>query len=186
MPVEPTPKLPNLVAMPAKSPDLYLYIIDQTAEAGKTYRYRITYKALNPLLQQGPSSTRRPKKPGMGKPIRSGIEAQQLFPGDRRSHTNLVFLRPGRRGTIKPTFPFEVFTWTAGKWQKGIFNASLGDPIGGIDGGIDYSTGWTFVDRRSAKKPRNSSRWLITTATWIFATPRRIPAVRITKSQPMG
>jgi hypothetical protein len=56
----------------------------------------------------------------------------------------------GPQGT-KNTFPFEVFTWTAGKWQKGTFVASVGDPIGGLDSGIDYSTGWTFVDQRNAK-----------------------------------
>lgn len=60
------------------------------------------------------------------------------------------------QGNNKPTFPFEVFTWTNGKWLKDIFNASIGDPIGGIDGGIDYSTGWTYADWRLV--PRNNKK----------------------------
>jgi hypothetical protein len=146
-PVEPAPKLANIIAMPSKSPDLCLYIIDESAQAGKTYRYRISYKVLNPLFDKPVGR--------VGKNNQAWIQQFDLAakPSDYSPQITVptqTYLFCGQnQGNSKATFPFEVFTWTNGKWLKDIFNVSLGDPIGGLDAGIDYSTGWTYADLRS-------------------------------------
>ena len=49
----------------------------------------------------------------------------------------------------RSTTPFDIFTWSNGKWQMATFMVDFGDPIGGIDGGVDYSTGYTYVDKQT-------------------------------------
>jgi hypothetical protein len=149
VPVEPTPKLPNVLAMPAKSPDLCLYIIDESAQAGKTYRYRIVYKAFNPLWNK---PAERVGKKDQAWINQFDLESKLSDYSPEITVPTQTYLFCGQaQGNNKSTFPFEVFTWTNGKWLKDIFNAGIGDPIGGIDGGIDYSTGWTYADLRTAK-----------------------------------
>jgi hypothetical protein len=150
VPVAPAPKLPNVLAMPAKSPDLYLYIIDESAQAGKTYRYRITYKALNPLFNK-PAQRVGPKNQSWLDQFDLESKLSDFSPAITVPIQTYLFCGQGQTNN-KAAFPFEVFTWTNGKWLKDIFNASIGDPIGGIDGGIDYSTGWTYADLRLVTK----------------------------------
>jgi hypothetical protein len=153
-PVEPTSKL-NLAAMPAQSPDLFLYIIDPTAEPGKTYRYQIVYKVLNPLFNKAPQHALKPEwctQFDIVSPI-SAYSPEIAVP----QQTYFYCGKP--QGPSKTAYPFDVFTWSNGKWQKDTFNVSLGDPIGGIDGGVDYSTGYSFVDKRQSK---NNTKTLVT------------------------
>jgi hypothetical protein len=154
VPVEPTPKLPNVLAMPAKSPDLCIYIIDESARAGKTYRYRIAYKALNPLWNK---PVQRVGKKDQAWVNQFDLESKLSDYSPEIKVPIQTYLFCGQvQGGSKATFPFEVFTWTNGKWLKDIFNASVGDPIGGVDGGTDYSTGWTYADWRLV--PRNNKK----------------------------
>jgi hypothetical protein len=156
-PVEPTPKLPNVLAMPAKSPDLCLYIIDESARAGKTYRYRIAYKALNPLWNK---PIERVGKKDQAWVNQFDLESKISDYSPQITVPTQTYLFCGQsQGNNKAAFPFEVFTWSNGKWLKSTFNASVGDPIGGVDGGIDYSTGWTYADLRPTK---NNTKKLIT------------------------
>jgi len=155
-PVEPVTKLSNVPAMAAKSPDLCIYIIDDTADAGKTYRYTISYKVFNPVFNKQPQR--------VGQKGQAWINQFDLVskfsdysPAITVPTQTYLFCGQGQAGR-KALFPFEVFTWTNGKWLKDIFNAAIGDPIGGLDGGIDYSTGYTFADLRTVK----SSKTLIT------------------------
>lgn len=146
-PVEPVTGLNNVPAMPAKSPDLCIYIIDDTAEAGKTYRYCISYKVLNPVYNKPPMRVTQ-----KGQAWINQFDLTSKFSDFSPTITvpTQTYLFCGQaQGGRKPVFPFEVFTWTGGKWLKDVFNAGIGDPIGGLDGGIDYSTGYTFADQRT-------------------------------------
>ncbi len=135
----------NVVALPAKSPDLCVYIVDNSADAGKTYRYRIVYKALNPLFNKAPQKAANKNwvnKFDLVSPM-SDYTPEITVPDQ-------TYFYCGKSQSVSKTeaAPFDVFTWSNGKWQKGSFNVNLGDPIGGVDGGVDYSTGYSFVDRR--------------------------------------
>jgi len=148
LPVEPVTKL-NPPAMEPKSPDLCIYIIDDTAQAGKTYRYSISYKALNPVWQKPPT---RVSAKGQAWVDQFDLQSKvSSYSPQITVPTQTYFFCGSGPVANKSSFPFEVFTWTDGKWLKDLFNASIGDPIGGVDGGIDYSTGWTYADMRSLK-----------------------------------
>jgi hypothetical protein len=147
--ITPTPisalKQNNLIGMPEKSPDLFIYIIDTSAQPGRTYRYRISYKAYNPLYNKPPQRVAANKVQWTNQfdleSAMSDFSPEILVP----TQTYCYCGTPQGHGT---TYPFDVFTWSAGKWQKETFNVDVGDPIGGADGGVDYSTGYTFVDRQ--------------------------------------
>jgi hypothetical protein len=146
-PIEPTMKL-NPIGSPAKSPDLCVYIVDNTAAAGKIYRYRIVYKVANPLFNKAPQKAKDKKwvdQFDLVSPM-SDYSPEITVP------VQTYFYCGKAQGVNKSgASPFDVFTWSNGKWQKGSFNVNLGDPIGGVDGGVDYSTGYSFVDRHSAR-----------------------------------
>jgi hypothetical protein len=146
-PIEPIMKL-NPVGSPAKSPDLCVYIVDNTAAAGKTYRYRIVYKAANPLFNKAPQKAKDKKWVDQF----DLVSPMSEFSPEITVPVQTYFYCGKAQGVNKGgASPFDIFTWSNGKWQKGSFNVNLGDPIGGVDGGVDYSTGYSFVDRHSAK-----------------------------------
>lgn len=153
-PIE-TAKL-NVVAMAAKAPDLCVYIIDDSADAGKTYRYRIVYKALNPLFNKAPQHAAKAEwvsQFDLVSPM-SGFSPEITVPLQ-------TYLFCGKQQGINKTsaFPFDVFTWSNGKWQQKTFNANVGDPIGGMDGTVDYFTGYSFVEKHSTTR---NSKTLVT------------------------
>jgi len=140
----------NLVAMAPKSPDLLIYVIDESAQSGKTYRYRISYRALNPLFNKAPQRV----APAHQNWVNQFDLASPLssFSPDITVPKQTYFYCGKQQGTIgKTTTPFDIFTWSNGKWQLATFMADYGDPIGGTDGGIDYSTGCTFVYKQTVK-----------------------------------
>jgi hypothetical protein len=146
-PIEPVMKL-NIVALAAKSPDLFVYIIDNSADAGKTYRYRIVYKTANPLFNKAPQKAANKNWVNQF----DLVSPMSDFSPEITVPVQTYFYCGKTQGVSKGgASPFDVFTWSNGKWQKGSFNVNLGDPIGGVDGGVDYSTGYSFVDRHSAK-----------------------------------
>jgi hypothetical protein len=146
-PIEPVMKL-NPIALAAKAPDLCVYVVDNSADAGKTYRYRIVYKTLNPLFNKAPQKAAN----------KSMVDQFDLvspmsdFSPEITVPVQTYFYCGKSQGVNKSgASPFDIFTWSNGKWEKGSFNVNLGDPIGGVDGAIDYSTGYSFVDRHAAK-----------------------------------
>jgi hypothetical protein len=147
-PIEPVMKL-NIIALPAKSPDLCVYIVDNSANAGKTYRYRIEYKALNPLFNKAPQKASNKNWVNQF----DLVSPMSAFSPEITVPAQTYFYCGKSQGVSKGgSSPFDIFTWTDGKWQKGSFNVNLGDPIGGVDGAVDYSTGYSFVDRHMATK----------------------------------
>jgi hypothetical protein len=140
----------------AKSPDLCLYIIDETAEAGRTYRYKISYKALNPLYNKPPEHVPAAHAAWVSQ-FDLEARASAYSPEIQVPQQTAFFCGKGQpSASAKNSFPFDVFTWTNGKWKKGTFVASLGDPIGGVDGAVDYATGWTFADQHN----QHNKRWI--------------------------
>jgi hypothetical protein len=134
--------------MAAKAADLFVYIIDPSALPGKTYRYKIVYKVLNPLFDKAPQHAANKNWVDQF----DIVSPMSDFSPEITVPLQTYFFCGKTQGLAKSnTCPFEVFTWAAGKWQKDTFNVNLGDPIGGTDGGVDYSTGYSYVDRRSPK-----------------------------------
>jgi hypothetical protein len=152
-PVEPITRM-NVVVMPPKSPDLFIYVIDETAQSGRTYRYRISYKALNPLYNKAPQHV-IPKHQNwvnqfdLASPL-SGFSPEITVPVQTR-----LFCVVQQGISAKSATPFEIDTWSQGKWQSATFLVDFGDPIGGIQGGIDYSTGYTYVDKRIGRNNKS-------------------------------
>jgi len=148
VPIEPIMKL-NVVALAAKSPDLCVYIVDNTADAGKTYRYRIVYNAANPLFNKAPQKAANKNWVNQF----DLVSPMSDYSPEITVPVQTYFYCGKSQGVSKSgASPFDVFTWSNGKWQKGLFNVNLGDPIGGTDGAVDYSTGYSFVDRRATSK----------------------------------
>jgi hypothetical protein len=148
-PVEPVTRM-NVVAIAPKSPDLLIYVIDASAQSGKTYRYRISYRALNPLFNKAPQRVAPAHQNwvnqfDLASPL-SDSSPDITVP----TQTYLYYgKQQGINGGSKT--PFDIFTWSNGKWQKATFMVDYGDPIGGLDGGIDYSTGCTYVYKQPVK-----------------------------------
>ncbi len=139
-PVEPIGKL-NVVSMPPKSPDLCVYIIDNSADAGKTYRYRIVYKVFNPLFNMAPQHAAKAQWVNQF----DLVSRMSDFSPDIAVPVQTYFYCGKQQGIVKnAAFPFDVFTWSNGKWQQKTFNVNVGDPIGTID----YSTGYSFVQKQ--------------------------------------
>jgi hypothetical protein len=148
-PVEPITGM-NVVAIAPKSPDLLIYVIDESAQSGRTYRYCISYRALNPLFDKAPQRVAPAHQNWVNQfdlaSPKSGFSPEITVP------TQTYFYCGKQQGiNTKTTTPFDIFTWSNGKWQKATFMVDFGDPIGGIDGGIDYSTGCTYVYKQPVK-----------------------------------
>jgi len=148
-PVEPVARM-NVVAMAPKSPDLLIYVIDESAQSGKTYRYRISYRALNPLFNKAPQRVAPAHQNWVNQfdlaaPL-SGFSPEITVPRQTYFYCGK---QQGINGGNKT--PFDIFTWSNGKWQMATFTVDFGDPIGGLDGGIDYSTDCTYVYKETVK-----------------------------------
>jgi hypothetical protein len=149
-PVEPLTGRMNVVAMPPKSPDLFIYVIDESAQSGRTYRYRISYRALNPLFNKAPQRVAPAHQNWVNQfdlaAPKSGFSPEITVPTQTYFYCGK---QQGINGGNKT--PFDIFTWSNGKWQLATFTVDFGDPIGGLDGGIDYSTDCTYVYKETVK-----------------------------------
>jgi hypothetical protein len=143
----------NPGAFAKDAPDILIYFNDGTAQPGKTYRYRLEYKLLNPLFN----------KASMHAPANHQEWLLQLDLTSAKSEfspeitvpqkTYLYCAKSTPPASLSVGFPFEVFTWADGLWRKQTFAVFPGDVIGGVDNNYDFSTGYTYVDgaRRYAK-----------------------------------
>lgn len=131
----------------AEMPDVEIWFHDDSVESGKTYRYRVRYRMLNPIF--GLFNVSRPDNlteqfaltsewSQWSQPI--GLDSLvQYFVYGWRPNANTV--------------NFEVFKWENGIWQSEIFqNLQPGDMIGGTrqknNQAVDFTTGVTVVDIR--------------------------------------
>jgi hypothetical protein len=128
------------------TPDILVYLHDNV-QPGKTYRYQIGYRLYNPLFNFGEERA-----------TDKSFVSQFALEGPRSEWTREIAVAPrtffycaqadvvaALRGA---PFNFEVITWSQGQWHKHTFAVSPGDQIGAVDNGIDYATGYTFIEAR--------------------------------------
>jgi len=133
--------LPATGAPAGPMPDMLVYIND-LVESGKTYRYCLSYKLRNPMFDLPAARVRDPQwasQLALVAPTSATTPAVAIPP-------QTYFYCAAQGGQGAKGFPFDVFTWAAGLWQQQQFTVNPGDPIGGVVGGIDYSTKSTYVD----------------------------------------
>ena len=130
-------------------PDILVYLHDEVGPA-KTYRYRLDYKLYNPLFNFGPD-----------KATNKAWVTQLALASPKSAWTDEIAVPPrtyfycaqqsvgaAMQGLPGSPFVFEVISWSQGQWHKHNFTVYPGDQVGGIDAGIDYATGYTFIDAR--------------------------------------
>ena len=120
--------------------DIIGWAHDDTCEAGKTYRYRVTYKLKSPVWNT--QNMTKPQELAERFAIASkASEWGQPVKVESLSHFWVV--RPAFRGESAQV---QVFRFSGGQLRTKVFEVSPGDAIGGPDGDVDYGTGWTMVD----------------------------------------
>ena len=138
---------------PTKFVEVMGWAHDATVQPGKTYRYKVVYKLKNPIFLTGNVA----KNPQLAEQFQivskeSEWTEEVIIP----NATNFYLAQPPRPDWAR----FEIFVWKNGQQQSKTFEVAPGDPIGKVDGAIDYSTGWSLVDVR--EDPRsNGDRYVI-------------------------
>lgn len=134
--------VPNGTFFPSElQGDIFVWTHDDTVSPGKTYRYRMAYRLLNPVFgktQSAPTEAAA-KQLAITSPFSEWGTPLQV--GD----IVRFFVAAGPSvgaGAVK----FDVFRWQEGTWRLKQFNAAIGDAIGGTDGRFDYATGWSLAD----------------------------------------
>jgi hypothetical protein len=126
--------------------DILIQLHDPTVRADATYRYRVTYKILNPLF--GKADTAATHKEWTDQFALEGPPSDWSPEFQLKSKTSF-YCSPivGRNGDKSATF--DVYTFSDGQWHMVAFRVNPGDPIGAMQDGVDYSTGYTFVEART-------------------------------------
>jgi uncharacterized membrane protein YgcG len=134
--------LPNGEFDPSKSQgtDIIGWAHDDTCEAGKTYRYRVSYKLKSPLW----NTTNMTKPQELANTFAlSSKESEWGQPVKVESLSHFWVVRPAFRGESAQV---QVFRFSGGQLRTKIFDVAPGDAVGAPDGDVDYGTGWTMVD----------------------------------------
>lgn len=123
--------------------DIQIFAHDDSAEPGKSYRYRIRYRLRNPLF-----NTR-----GMANPQTLADQFEVISPFSAWTTkvstfetTNFAVAGGVRRDQGRADF--NIYRWQAGRWNKTKVTRSPGDAI--TDGTLD--TGATFIDIRAGDR----------------------------------
>jgi hypothetical protein len=123
--------------------DIVGWAHDTSAEPGHTYRYMVTYRIKNPIfgaqaanIQNGLANIFDILSP-------SGVWSKPI---NVASTTNFFLAANSRPGA--PAASIKVYKWISGVERSHTFVVGPGDIIGGKDGDIDFSTGWTLVALR--------------------------------------
>ena len=124
--------------------DLYVWVHDDTIEAGKTYQYQMRYMLLNPMYRQ----TRMVADPALAKTLMLVSEKSEWSDPITAPVVSDFFIASGVAPSFNgvSTVRLNVYCWQNGEWHMKMFVASPGDMIGLTDGGVNYQTGWTLVD----------------------------------------
>jgi hypothetical protein len=122
-------------------PTIEAWAHDETAQPGKTYHYRLTYKIQNPIygafnvannaaLVQVFEIASKPSE--WSSPVQIPTLVNFFVQSSKLQNANTV--------------RFEVFKFEKGTQHAETFTVGPGDQIGGKKGEIDFSTDWTLVD----------------------------------------
>jgi len=152
-PFDPT-RLPlDLKGMP---PEILMWAHDDTAQAGKTYRYRMRVKMKNPLYHTFGLAANEADS------ARFALESPWSDWKEVTAPRTTEFFFAAMRQTIMAktvsSVTVDVFRHEKGQWMKETFTVSPGDGIGGVKANVDpttglksnvdFSTGMTLVDLR--------------------------------------
>jgi hypothetical protein len=127
---------------PSKAQDIIGWAHDDSVEAGKTYRYRVTYKLKSPMW----NTANMTKPPELANTFWIESDASKTEWGQPvkvESLSHFWVVRPAFRGDSAQV---QVFRFSGGQLRTKVFDVSPGDAIGVPDGDVDFSTGWTMVD----------------------------------------
>lgn len=126
---------------------------DDTATPGQTYRYRVTYRLKNPIYFAAGFA----KDPANAKIFSVASPPSEWSQNVRISSTINFFV--ARRGAAPNSVSADVFRRQGGAVKRKTFEVTAGDMIGGQDGGVDYTTGFTMVDIR--QDPRTEEIYVL-------------------------
>lgn len=159
-PFDPT-RLPlDLKGMP---PEILMWAHDDTAQAGKTYRYRLRVKMKNPLYHvfgvaanEADTAKLALESPWSDwKEVTAPRTTEFFF---AQTHQSLI-------AKTVTSVTVEVFRHEKGQWMKETFTVSPGDGIGavkttvdnttGLKTNVDFSTGMTLVDLRPEARDKD-------------------------------
>ena len=159
-PSQPTDaKIPDGAFDPFTQPDIVVWAHDDTAQAGKTYRYALKYILSNPV-----NRTVHVCKPAelanqfyMASPLSAWSEAVSV-----ESDTNF-YASAATAGAGRAVAKFDVFRWKEGIWQMQQVQVGPGDMVGSLDPAskIDFTTGWTLVDIRDDVRGDDNNKVLL-------------------------
>jgi uncharacterized membrane protein YgcG len=140
---------------PRQTPDAICWFHDDTVEAGKTYRYRVTYQIKSPVWNT--NNITKPQELADAFLLKSAHSAWGE-PVTVPSLSNFWVVRPAMGGNSAQV---QVFRWAGGQLRTKLFDVSPGDAVGATDSenGVDFSTGWTMVDM--GMDPRTDQRYVL-------------------------
>jgi hypothetical protein len=118
------------------------WVHDENVKSEKTYRYRVRYKVLNPVYRL-PRNTTDPKLADVFDVTSDWSDWTEITVQPRSS-----FFIASTFGPNTPAIKVEIFKWDAGVLTPRTVTVSPGDPIGRLEGGSDFSTGWYLADIR--------------------------------------
>jgi hypothetical protein len=144
----------RVAAAAGASPDIKIWVHDDTVQPGKTYRYKLRYILSNPVA--GTSNTCQNPKDAEVAWIASA-DSDWSTPINVESDTSFYAL------DNKHGIHFEIFKWMKGAWQMQDFQANPGDRVGATDPvtKTDFDTGWTLVDVREDPEGNNDNKVLV-------------------------
>ena len=127
------------------------WAFDTTAQAGRTYRYKVVYQVLNPLWQfdvlENAQDAGQKAKAEQFAVASDEVSAAWSEPVEVEPLRRLYLADAINRAGQRPDFL--VFRWTGGQWNSHTFeNVAVGDVIGGEVEGVDYATTWMLGDVR--------------------------------------
>jgi hypothetical protein len=139
----PTVGPPGTPGTTSNLPNIDVWAHDDTVKAGKTYRYRMTYKMRNPIyggqnvavdqkLSETFAITSKPSE--WSTPVHIPELVNYFVQSSKSLNSNTV--------------RFDVFRWDKGQQKQETFTVGPGDIVGGTKNGVDFSTSWTLVDFR--------------------------------------
>jgi hypothetical protein len=166
------PALPKLQLLPAtpSSPatlapggDLEIYLIDMTAQAGKSYHYKLRYTLYNPVYDQ-PNHAATPEisdQFGLDSPDSAWSDTITVSP---RTRFWCSTKQPGGRARDSEQVAVTVYTWHDGQWLNKDYSPAPGDEIGADEGtGGNFTTQWTLLDVKNTR-PGSESRTALVVA----------------------
>jgi hypothetical protein len=126
--------------------EIVMWAHDDTAQPGKTYRYRMRVKLKNPLYNTF-GLTEKPDDAAKFA-LESPWSEWKEVTAPRTTEYFFAAMRQQVMAKTVTSVTVDVFRHEKGLWKQASFVVSPGDGIGGMKDNVDFSTGVTLVDLR--------------------------------------